>query len=192
VLARLRAGHSPDQVADRLRREHGGAHAERLAATVSHEAIYTWLYALLKGDLVIGKAGRSAMATLARAHQPLPRPGRPARRATRRDATTTCHALIDSVGGMPEALVKTLTWDQGAELAGHAAALTLATKLDVYFAHLDWAGQRHYYPQSGVVGVFKDVGVLVRRTHCVRECSAPWGAGLQPRSFCRRVRSAGS
>ncbi len=51
VIGKLRAGCSPDQVAGRLRREHGGAHAERVAATVSHEAIYTWIYALPKGEL---------------------------------------------------------------------------------------------------------------------------------------------
>ena len=34
---------------------------------------------------------------------------------------------------MPSQLVKTLTWDQGSEMAGHAA--TLATAVDVYFAH---------------------------------------------------------
>ena len=51
VIARLRAGYSPDQVAGRLRHEHGGEHAERVADTVSHEAIYTWIYALPKGEL---------------------------------------------------------------------------------------------------------------------------------------------
>ena len=39
VLGKLRAGCSPDQVAGRLRHEHAGAHAERVPATVSHEAI---------------------------------------------------------------------------------------------------------------------------------------------------------
>jgi IS30 family transposase len=35
---------------------------------------------------------------------------------------------------MPAQLVKTLTWDQGSEMAGHAA-FSLATAVDVYFAH---------------------------------------------------------
>jgi IS30 family transposase len=185
VIARLRAGHSPDQVAGRLRHEHSGQHAERVADTVSHEAIYTWIYALPKGelarqgillrsgrtrrrprgrssspgarivgmtsidarpaeasdravpgawegDLVIGKAGRSAMATLvertSRYTVPVALP------AGRRDALTTCDALIAAVSGMPSQLVKTLTWDQGSEMAGHAA-FSLATAVDVYFAH---------------------------------------------------------
>ena len=56
--------------------------------------------------------------------------------AGRRDATTTCNALIGAVAGMPERLVKTLTWDQGSEMAGHAAfSLATAPTVDVYFAH---------------------------------------------------------
>ena len=35
---------------------------------------------------------------------------------------------------MSSQLVKTLTWDQGSEIAGHAA-FSLATAVDVYFAH---------------------------------------------------------
>jgi transposase, IS30 family len=181
VIRRLRAGHSPDQVAGRLRYDHPGQQACR----VSHEAIYTWIYALPKGelerhgillrsgrtqrrprgrrsspgarivgmtsidarpaeatdravpghwegDLVIGKAGKTAMATLvertSRYTVPVALP------AGRRDATTTCDALISTVSGMPAQLVKTLTWDQGSELAAHAA-FSLATDVAVYFAH---------------------------------------------------------
>jgi IS30 family transposase len=185
VVHRLRAGYSPDQVVGRLRHEHPGEHADRVANTVSHEAIYTWIYALPKGelarqgillrsgrtrrrprdrrsspgarivgmtsidarpveagdravpgswegDLMIGKAGRSAMATLvertSRYTVPVALP------TGRRDAATTCDALIAAVSGMPSQLVKSLTWDQGSEMAGHAA-FTLATTVKVYFAH---------------------------------------------------------
>lgn len=51
VVAKLRAGASPDRVAGRLRYERTGAEADRVADTVSHEAIYTWIYALPKGEL---------------------------------------------------------------------------------------------------------------------------------------------
>ena len=85
-----------------------------------------------EGDLVIGKAGKSAMATLvertSRYTLPVALP------AGKRDATTTCDALISAVSAMPSALVKTLTWDQGSEMAAHAA-FTLATTVEVYFAH---------------------------------------------------------
>jgi IS30 family transposase len=184
VLHRLRAGWSPDQIAGRLRRDQPAEQAGRVSGPVSHEAIYTWLYALPKGelarqgillrcgrtqrrprrratpgarivgmrciddrpaevadrrvpghwegDLMIGRAGRSAIATLvertSRYTVPVALP------QGRRDATTTCDALIDAVAGMPTQLTKTLTWDQGSEMASHAA-FTLATTVDVYFAH---------------------------------------------------------
>jgi hypothetical protein len=85
-----------------------------------------------EGDLMIGKAGKTAMGTLvertSRCTVAVALP------AGRRDATTTCNALVTTVEKMPTALVKTLTWDQGSELAAHAA-FTLATTVDVYFAH---------------------------------------------------------
>ncbi|MGH3830482.1 MAG: IS30 family transposase [Pseudonocardiaceae bacterium] len=85
-----------------------------------------------EGDLMIGKAGKTAMATLvertSRHTLPIALP------AGRRDATTTCDALITTVTGMPTALIKTLTWDQGSEMAAHAA-FSLATEVAVYFAH---------------------------------------------------------
>jgi transposase, IS30 family len=181
VITRLRAGHSPGQVAGRLRYEHPGQQAR----WVSAEAMYTWIYALpngelarhgillrtgrtqrrprgrtpspgarivgmtsidarpaeatdravpghWEGDLLIGKAGKTAMATLvertSRYTVPVALP------AGRRDATTTCNALITTVTGMPTQLVKTLTWDQGSEMAAHAA-FSLATDPTVYFAH---------------------------------------------------------
>ena len=74
VIARLRAGHSPDQVAGRLRHEHSGQHAERVADTVSHEAIYTWIYALPKGELarqgILLRSGRTRRRPRGRSSSP--------------------------------------------------------------------------------------------------------------------------
>ena len=42
--------------------------------------------------------------------------------------------LISNFNELPAMMRKSLTWDQGSEMAGHAA-LTLATDLPVYFAH---------------------------------------------------------
>jgi IS30 family transposase len=68
---------------------------------------------------MIGKAGKTAMATLvertSRYAVPIALP------AGHRDAATTCNALIATVTAMPTQLVKTLTWDQGSEMAAHAA-----------------------------------------------------------------------
>jgi IS30 family transposase len=62
---------------------------------------------------------------------------------------------------MPAQLRKTLTWDQGSEMARHAA-FTLATTVDVYFAHPHSPWERgtnentnrllrEYFPRSTVI-----------------------------------------
>ena len=51
-----------------------------------------------------------------------------------RDAGAVREGVIESVRDMPANLRKSITWDQGIEMAQHAA-LTLATDIPVYFAH---------------------------------------------------------
>jgi IS30 family transposase len=179
----LRCGYSPDQVAGRLKYDHRRGHAVGMGS-ISHESIYTYLYALPKGemarmgihlrtcreqrkprgnsrskgskiigmrsiderpaevegrqvpgawegDLIIGRDGASQAGTLVERKSrflvivPLPKSRR---------SQEVCDAIIDSVSGLPAELVKSITWDQGVEMAQHAA-LTLKTKIDVYFAH---------------------------------------------------------
>jgi len=181
VVSGLRSGFSADQVAGRLKYDRSCGQAGQV---VSHEAIYTWMYALPKGelarlgvelrsgreqrkprgrkktpgarivgmrsiedrpaevadrevpghwegDLIVGKNGATAAGTLVErksrftAIVPLP---------FGRTAGHMRTALIESVAGLPAQLVKSLTWDQGSEMADHAA-FSLATKIDVYFAH---------------------------------------------------------
>lgn len=181
VLSGLRVGWSPDQIAGRLKYDRS---CGEVVDTVSHEAIYTWMYALPKGelgrlgvelrsgrerrkprgractpgarivgmrsiddrpaevadrqipghwegDLVIGKNGASAAGTLVERKSrftlivPLP---------LGRTADAVCDAVIDTVKDMPSQLIKTITWDQGSEMARHAT-LSLKTDIDVYFAH---------------------------------------------------------
>ena len=151
---------------------------------MSHEAVYTWIYALPKGelarhgimlrskrtrrrprspvgqrthpivgmvsiddrpeevddrrvpghwegDLIIGAHGTSAAATLVE-------------RTTRfvtilalplgKNSESLCDVLIDHINTIPDVMRGSLTWDQGSEMARHAA-LTLATDMKVYFAH---------------------------------------------------------
>lgn len=179
VLPLLAEGWSPQQVAGRLPIDF----PDEEAARVSHEAIYTWIYALpvgelarlglrlrsrrvrrrprrargprlpkitgirwiderpadaegrqvpghWEGDLIIGKNGASAASTLVERTSrflilaPL----------AARDTGTVTAAVADRVAGLPDHLRRTLTWDCGTEMAGHAA-LSVAADIDVYFAH---------------------------------------------------------
>lgn len=87
-----------------------------------------------EGDLVIGKAGKSAVATLvertSRFVMLVPLSGR--------DALTVGDAVIAATGTLPPQIAKSLTWDCGAEMAGHARIT--AAGLPVYFArpHSPW------------------------------------------------------
>lgn len=196
VLADLKLSRTPRQIAGRLRIEatdtsvgpvKGSPSAQ--GHTVSHEAIYRYIYALPKGelarhgimlrskrtrrrptkaagqrgapivgmvsieardpdatdrrvpghwegDLVIGAGGGSAVATLVE-------------RTTRfvtilglpqgKNSDALADTLIENADALPAMMRRSLTWDQGSEMARHAA-LTLATSLPVYFAdpHSPW------------------------------------------------------
>ncbi len=84
-----------------------------------------------EGDLIIGKAGATAAATLVE-------------RTTRftailalplgKTADGVADALIEHTTVLPGMFAKSLTWDQGSELAGHAH-VTTATTMAIYFAH---------------------------------------------------------
>ena len=190
VVADLARSRTPRQIAGRLRLEadddtvglmNGSVPAQ--GRTVSHEAIYRFVYALptgelarhgvmlrskrtrrrrvkplgqrgapivgmvsidaredltgrrvpghWEGDLIIGAHGATAAATLVE-------------RTTRfttilalpagKDSVHLADTLIETADALPAMMRKSLTWDQGSEMAKHAA-LTLATTLPVYFAH---------------------------------------------------------
>ena len=188
VIADLSQGHTPRQISGRLREEACGTlpsmdtSPDAQGHTISHEAIYTWIYAHPKktliehgiclpsrrwmrkkppasgrkppivgmrliderpdisdrkipgnweGDLIIGQDGASACATLVE-------------RTTRyliivalplgRKADQVCDALTRRIQGLPDQAMRTLTWDQGREMARHQR-LTPGTGVEVFFAH---------------------------------------------------------
>jgi IS30 family transposase len=89
-----------------------------------------------EGDLLVGKHGKSAVGTLVE-------------RATRyvlllhlpagREAERVDEAMRRAIAKLPGELFRTITWDQGMELARHAT-FTIDTGIQVYFCdpHSPW------------------------------------------------------
>ncbi len=82
-----------------------------------------------EGDLILGKNNRSAIGTLVERttrfvillHLPGPS-----------DAVAVRDAIVANIGALPEALRRSLTWDQGLEMRRHTE-ITIAADLPVYF-----------------------------------------------------------
>ena len=89
-----------------------------------------------EGDLIIGKGCKSAVGTLVerttRYVMLLHLPGG-------RDARLIEGAMRQAITALPSELARTITWDQGIEMAHHAD-FTIATGIPVYFCdpHSPW------------------------------------------------------
>ena len=82
-----------------------------------------------EGDLIMGRASRSAIGTL------VERKSRYVLLLELPDGRTAAHvryALTDRMTTLPEQLRRTLTWDQGKEMADHLR-FTIDTGIPVYF-----------------------------------------------------------
>ena len=89
-----------------------------------------------EGDLVIGKSGKSQVATLV---QRLSRFVMIVRVPYDRCADRVAILLSKHIGSLPAELRRSITWDQGVEMADHAS-FTVATNVPVFFCdpHSPW------------------------------------------------------
>jgi IS30 family transposase len=94
------------------------------------------LLGIWQGDLILGAVNGSAIGTLVDTRTGFVRL---LHLPTDHRAETVRDAIIDAVHTMPEAMRRSLTWDQGMELTRHAD-ITAATDLPVYFCdpHSPW------------------------------------------------------
>ena len=213
VVGLLRLGWSPEQISGRRKRMEAGV-AQPCGLSVSHEAIYTAIYALPRGelrrelisylrqdkpmrgrrpksaerrgklvnmtnikerpeeiegrlvpghwegDIILGAGGASAIGTLVErttrfvllVHMPT------------RKADVVASAFAGALNAIPAPLRKTLTYDQGKEMAHHEN-LSLSTGMRIFFAdpHAPWqrgANEntngllRQYFPKGTSLSCF--------------------------------------
>lgn len=231
----LRLGWSPEQISGRRKRIENGME-QPSGLRVSHEAIYTALYALPRGelrrellsylrqakpmrgrkpkgserrgklvgmtnikerpeeiegrlvpghwegDLILGAGGASAVGTLVE-------------RTTRlvvlvhmatRKADVAASAFAGALNAIPAPLRKTLTYDQGKEMAGHAG-LAAQTGMRIFFAdpHSPWQRPtnengngliRRYVGKSTNLGVYtpNDLRAIEHRINTIPRRSLDW------------------
>jgi IS30 family transposase len=149
-----------------------------------------------EGDLIIGKAGRSAIGTLVE-------------RSSRyvvllhlphgRTAEDVRAALTRQIAKLPAELRRTLTWDQGKEMADHVR-FTTDTNMQVYFCdpHSPWQRGsnentngllRQYFPRNADLGLHSaaHLNAVARELNNRPRQTLNW---MKPSEvFCRSVAS---
>lgn len=136
-----------------------------------------------EGDLLCGASNRTALITVFdRATRYLWLAGFDGRH----DAPSTAQALIELIERMPEHLRRTLTWDQGREMADWAT-VTEATGIDIYFAEPRSPWQRptnengngllrHWFPKGTDLSIHtpEDLRRIEHRINTIPRHSLNW------------------
>jgi transposase, IS30 family len=113
-----------------------------------------------EGDLIVGKNQRSAIGTLVERQTRLIR----LMHLPARDADSLRIAIATTVGGLPSNLIRSITWDQGIEMARHTD-ITADLGIPVYFcdSHSPWQRGsnenangllRQYFPKGTSLNIY--------------------------------------
>jgi IS30 family transposase len=151
-----------------------------------------------EGDLLMGKGGKSAIGTLVERSSryvvlvPLP---------DGRTATHVRAALTRQLIRLPAELRRTLTWDQGKEMAEHVR-FSVDTNIDVYFCdpHSPWQRGsnentngllRQYFPRTADLSVYTraDLASVARQLNTRPRMTLGWKKPAEV--FCLTVASTG-
>ena len=136
---------------------------ERPAEALGREQPGHW-----EGDLIMGTSNRSAIVTIVErttrytllGHLP----------GARHDSATVRDVVVAALGVLPPDLRRTLTWDQGTEMARHAEIAAALGTTGIYFCdpHTPWQRPtnettngllRAYFPKSTDLSVHTDADV---------------------------------
>ncbi len=128
-----------------------------------------------EGDLLVGAANASAIVTMVErvtrhtilGHLP----------GVRHDSATVRDTVVAALARLPAHLRRTLTWDQGTEMARHAEIAAALGTTEVYFcdAHSPWQRPsnentngllRDYFPKSTDLSVYTADEIAAVQWHC--------------------------
>ena len=141
VIEALALHWSPEQISHKIRKDFPEDKEMRVSCETAEiskrpsEAADRAIPGHWEGDLVIGGDSKSCLITLIERRSRFLLMSR----LCSHDAQSVSERLVEMVEGIPEELRRTLTWDQGSEMA-HVADFKLATNFEVYFCdpHSPW------------------------------------------------------
>jgi transposase, IS30 family len=199
LTACLRTGRT--QRCSQKRTEHSGTGRLRNMVMISErpaEASDRAIPGHWEGDLIVGKGGRSAIGTL------VERTSRYVALLHLPDGRTADHvrvALTRQLVRLPSDLRRTLTWDQGKEMAEHVR-FTIDTDIAVFFCdpHSPWQRGsnensngllRQYFPKNTDLSIYSraELAAVARQLNNRPRQTLGW---MKPSElFCRSVASIG-